>query len=125
MSRRVVALVDDLMVRSRIEAATGPDTELIFPRSAADFTAALQPPPNLILVGMAATRLPWPDLVRTAREQAGPDLPIMAFGPHMDLGLRQRALEAGADRVLANSALMQALPGLLRGDAGSNQVGSE
>ena len=123
MTRRVVALVDDLMVRSRIEAAAGPETELIFPRIAADFTAALEPSPDLILVGMAATRLPWPDLVRAARERAGQELPIIAFGPHMDLALRERALEAGASRVLANSALMQALPALLRGR--SDQVGSE
>ena len=33
-----------------------------------------------------------------------------------DLALRSRALEAGADRVLANSALMLALPSLLRGE---------
>ena len=114
MTRRVVALVDDLMVRSRLEAAAPPDLGLAFPRDADELAAALVPPPDLVLVGLAATRLPWPELIRTAR-QAAPAVPIIAFGPHRDLALRSRALEAGADRVLANSALMVALPELLRG----------
>ncbi len=115
MTRRVVALVDDFMVRSRIEAAAPPETELIFPRDAADFAAQCTSPPDLILVGLAATRLPWAELIRSARATLG-DVSILAFGPHKDLELRSRALEAGADRVLANSALMVALPGLLRGE---------
>ena len=117
MTRRVVALVDDFMVRSRIEAAATAETELSFPRSEAELVAQLEPPPDLILVGMAATRLPWADLVRAARARmVGHAVPILAFGPHKDLELRTRALEAGADRVLANSAVMLALPELLRGE---------
>src|SRR2546423_15672695 len=105
------------MVRSRIEAAATPETALLFPGDPAEFARQLDPPPDLILVGLAATRQPWPELIRQAR--ATPALrrvPLLAFGPHRDLELRARALDAGADRVLANSALMVALPGLLRGD---------
>ena len=113
--RRVVALVDDLMVRSRLEAARG-DAELAFPDSVEAFGRLLDPPPDLVLVGLATTRLPWPDLVRQARAILGSATPIVAFGPHRDLELGKRALAAGADRVLANSALMLALPALLGGD---------
>jgi DNA-binding response OmpR family regulator len=116
-ARRVVVVADDLMVRSRIEAAAPADAELSFPRSAAAFEAQLDPAPNLILVGMAATRLPWSDLIRAARANpASREAPVLAFGPHKNLELRSRALEAGADRVMANSALMLALPRLLRGE---------
>src|SRR5262245_28621540 len=98
------------MVRSRLEAAAPADVELHFAASAADFTAALTPLPNLVLVGLAATRQRWPELIELARQQADSSaLPILAFGPHRDLELRARALAAGADRVLANSALMSAL----------------
>jgi hypothetical protein len=118
VSRRVVALADDLMVRSRIEAAATDETQLVFPRSRAEFLAQLDPPADLILVGMAATRLPWVELICAARaSRASRAVPIYAFGPHLDLVLRGRALEAGADRVLANSAFMLALPALLRGEA--------
>ena len=112
--RRVLVVADDLMIRSRIEAAAPPETRVVFAQDSADFAAQLQPPPDLILVGLAATRLPWADLLRTARARVS--TPIIAFGPHRDLELRQRALDAGVDRVLANSALMIALPGLLRGE---------
>ena len=116
-ARRVVVVGDDLMVRSRIEAAAPEDGTLSFPRSAQDFAAQLDPPPDLIIVGMAATRLPWPDLIRAARANpASREVPVLAFGPHKNLELRSRALEAGAERVMANSALMLALPRLLRGE---------
>jgi DNA-binding NarL/FixJ family response regulator len=115
--RRIVALVDDLMVRSRIEAATPADTEVTFPTDSSTFAATLEPPPDLIVVGMAATRRPWPELLRTARDHpASCGVPVVAFGPHKDLELRRQALEAGADRVLANSAFLLALPRLLRGE---------
>lgn len=114
--RRVVALVDDIMVRSRIEASAPETVELLFPTSAADFAASLDPPPELVLVGLAATRLPWADLVRQLRANpATRGARLLAFGPHKDLTLRRQALEAGVGRVLANSAFMLALPDLLRG----------
>jgi PleD family two-component response regulator len=116
-ARRVLVLAEDLMVRSRIEAAAPDACELVFADNASVFEEQLNRPPDLILVGMTATRLPWADLIRAARQSpAAQSVPILAFGPHMNLGLRARALEAGANRVIANSALMNALPGLLRGE---------
>jgi DNA-binding NarL/FixJ family response regulator len=116
--RRVVAVVDDLMVRSRIEAAAPPEVQLSFPRGRAELLGQLDPPPDLILVGMAATRQPWAELIRAAREHlSSRRVPVVAFGPHKNLALREQALAAGADRVLANSALMTGLPGLLGGEA--------
>ncbi len=131
--RRVLVVADDLMVRSRIEAAASPGVELYFSRNLADFEAALTPLPDLVLVGLAATRQPWADLIQLARSRAAAGkLRILAFGPHLDLDLRSRALAAGAERVLANSALMLALPAILAGTARTaersteqDQVGSE
>lgn len=112
----IVALVDDLFVSARIDAtARATEREVRYVRSAADFRAALRDrPPVAILVGMAATRLPWADLVREAKgDPATAGVYVLAFGPHKNLELRRIALEAGADRVIANSAFMQALPTLL------------
>ena len=114
--RPILALVDDLFVSARIDAAArATGRQVRYVRSAADFQAALrETAPAAILVGMAATRLPWADLVRQARaEPATAGVYILAFGPHKDLALRRRALEAGADRVIANSAFVSALPTLL------------
>lgn len=109
----IVVVVDDLFVRARIDAAAqASGRQIRYARSSADFEAALGESPTAILVGMAATRLPWEDLIRRAK--AGHPGPyVLAFGPHKDLDLRRRALDAGADRVLANSAFVAALPTLL------------
>lgn len=40
-------------------------------------------------------------------------VPVLAFGPHTDLELRQQALEAGADKVVAKSKLTSSLPELI------------
>ncbi len=114
--RPILALVDDLFISARIDAAaraTGRPVRYV--RSPADFQAALrEAAPTAILVGMAATRLPWEELVRQAKaDPATAGVYVLAFGPHKDLELRRIALEVGADRVIANSAFVRALPTLL------------
>jgi DNA-binding response OmpR family regulator len=112
----LLAIADDLMVRSRIDAAAdvaGVDVRYV--GSYADVQAAVcDTTPRAVLVGMAASRRPWPDIVRQIRaEPSTTGLYVLAFGPHMNLELRARALEAGVDRVVANSAFMRLLPTLL------------
>jgi hypothetical protein len=41
-------------------------------------------------------------------------LKVLAFGSHMDLEARAKALEAGAQRVVANSKFTSDMPGLVR-----------
>ena len=115
----IVTLVDDLFVRAKIDAAANVTGRAVrYVRSAADFEVALAESPAAILVGMAATRLPWEDLIRRIRaDPATAGAYVLAFGPHKDLDLRRRALDAGADRVLANSAFVAALPTLLTAPA--------
>ena len=112
----LLAVADDLFVRSRIDAAAnvaGVDVQYV--SSHEEVRAAVaERPARALLVGMAATRRRWPDLIRAVRaddETAG--LYVLAFGPHMNLSLRGQALDAGADRVVANSAFMRLLPTLL------------
>ena len=112
----ILVLVDDLFVSSRIDAAAAATgREVRYVRSPDDFRSALRiGRPTTVLVGMAATRLPWADLIREAKsDPATGDTYVLAFGPHKDLALRDRALRAGADRVIANSAFVKALPTLL------------
>ncbi len=117
MRRRFIVLVDDLLARSRITSAAPADAELLFPTSEEELVQMLTAPPSAVLVGLATTRQPWERLVHLIRErQPEARVPIIAFGPHRDLALRQRALAAGVDRVLASSAFVAALPRLLRGE---------
>ncbi|MFN8632743.1 MAG: hypothetical protein U0893_02735 [Chloroflexota bacterium] len=112
----LLALVDDLFVRSRIDAAAGvADVEVRYVASAQEVAAAVaERPARALLVGMAATRRPWADVVRQVRaDPATARLYVLAFGPHMNLDLRAQALDAGVDRVVANSAFTRLLPTLL------------
>ena len=112
----LLAIVDDLFVRSRIDAAAqAAGVEVRYVGTPDEIRAAVEArPARAALVGMAATRRPWPDLIRQIRaEPATRDLYVLAFGPHTNLGLRAQALDAGASRVVANSAFMRLLPTLV------------
>jgi len=112
----LLAVVDDLFVRGRIDAAAeASGVEVRYVGSIDDVReATVAGLPRALLVGMAATRRPWADLVRSVKsDPALREIYVLAFGPHKNLELRAQALNAGADRVLANSAFARALPTLL------------
>jgi hypothetical protein len=112
----LLALVDDLFVRSRIDAAAAvAGVDVRYVQAADEIRAAVaERPVRALLVGMAATRRPWPAVVQQVRAApATAHLYMLAFGPHMNLTLRQQALDAGVDRVVANSAFVRLLPTIL------------
>ena len=57
-----------------------------------------------MLVDLGIRGADWETAVAHLRTER-PDLPIVAFGPHKDLGARERALAAGCNEVVANSKL--------------------
>jgi PleD family two-component response regulator len=112
----LLAVVDDLFVRSRIDAgASVAGVEVRYIANVDDVrAAAAERPIRAVLVGMAATRRPWPEIVRQLRaDDTTRELYVLAFGPHKNLDLRSRALDVGVDRVVANSAFTRLLPTLL------------
>jgi PleD family two-component response regulator len=112
----LLAVVDDLFVRSRIDAAAAvAGVDVRYVGAADEVRAAVEErPARALLVGMAATRRRWPELIRQVRaEPVSRGLYVLAFGPHKNLALRAQALEAGADRVVANSAFIRLLPTVL------------
>jgi DNA-binding response OmpR family regulator len=66
---------------------------------------------TLAIVNTAITGVDWETAIRKARA-AG--LKVLAFGSHMDLEARSKALEAGAQRVVANSKFTSDMPGLVQ-----------
>ena len=66
--------------------------------------------PALVIVNTAISGVDWEGAIRRAREYG---LPVLAFGSHMDLEARQKALQAGAHRVVANSKFASDMPGLV------------
>jgi DNA-binding NarL/FixJ family response regulator len=86
----VVAYVNDLMDRSKIQSAVPGAT---FVREPGAATGA-----DVVIVDLAR----FADVVTAIRDQA-PDARIVAFGPHVDDELLQRARDAGVDSVLPRS----------------------
>lgn len=54
-----------------------------------------------------------PPAFQAIREAAARGIPVLAFGPHTDLELRQQALDAGAEKVVAKSKLTSSFAELI------------
>lgn len=77
------------------------------------YAAELQP--ALIIVELNSQTLPWESWVVAAKTSpAIRRIPILAFGSHVDLELRQRALDAGCDEVVAKGRFTSAMLELLQ-----------
>jgi hypothetical protein len=102
VSRRVVALVTDLMDRSRLQAAA--DVEVRFV-DADGLAAALAD----LVVDLVVVDLARPGhLDALARRPSGVD--VVGFGPHVDADLLASAEAAGCDRVLPRSKFFRLWP---------------
>ncbi len=66
--------------------------------------------PALAIVNTATKGVDWEAAIRAAKHQA---VPVLAFGSHMDLEARAKALQAGAAKVVANSKFTSDMPGLV------------
>jgi len=67
--------------------------------------------PALVIVNIATPGVDWEAAIRQARAA---HYPVLAFGSHMDLEARAKALAAGAQRVVANSKFTSDMPGLVK-----------
>jgi DNA-binding response OmpR family regulator len=77
-------------------------------RNTAAFLAALQQPTDLVGAVVDLGGNPgWEPVIRAA---AAAGVPVFAFGPHLDAATLKGARQAGAARVVANSAHAQELP---------------
>jgi DNA-binding response OmpR family regulator len=74
-------------------------------------TAAGEERPALVIVNTATKGVDWEAAIRQARACG---FPVLAFGSHMDLEARAKALQAGAMRVVANSKFTSDMPGLVQ-----------
>lgn len=97
--------------------------ETVVARSEEDFARKLAASvPKLAIVNIATAGVAWERVIAQARAV---DVPVLAFGPHVDLEAQQRARRVGANRVVSNSKLAKDLPAIvarmLAGGASGNQ----
>lgn len=67
--------------------------------------------PALVVINISTPGVDWEKAIRMACERS---LPVLAFGSHMDLEARAKALQAGAQKVVANSKFARDMPNLVR-----------
>ena len=106
-------LADDVMLASRIQVTAGHlGYELRQARTERDVERTLSERPALLLLSTQYAKLDWEGLLCSLRERDDAP-PVLAFGPHMDLEQRQRALKAGVTKWVPNSKLATDLAGLI------------
>lgn len=66
--------------------------------------------PALVIVNIAIKGVDWEAAIHAAHARG---YPVLAFGSHMDLEAREKALVAGAAKVVANSKFSSDMPGLV------------
>lgn len=102
---RIVSIVSNLMFATRIEdAARAVGAVVSGPIDLAGFLAALRDGTRLVIIDSSAQHVPWLEWVRAAKDDPSTEtVPLLAFGSHVDIELRNRALDAGVDRYMARS----------------------
>lgn len=105
---KIAALVDDLFFTSKISAtAKQAGAEVVFCRSAENVPADA----GRICVDLNASMF---DPINEIRKiKATRAAPIVAYLSHVQVDLKRRAEEAGADEVIPRSMFVQRLPELL------------
>jgi len=116
----VLAVTSDLTFRSRIDVTLRHAGIAVRFVNAAGLSAALlDSPASLLLVDYSALDDSAWEAIRAMKSGApAARMPLVAYGPHMDLQGRDRAMQAGADEVVANSQIATQLVEIIRRHAG-------
>lgn len=117
MTKRIVALVDDLFFQQPIESAArrlGYAVEFAQPTDdVVAYLVARQP--WLIIVDLNVKSVDWERWVMAAKTSpATRKMPILAFGSHIDAASIARARQAGCDAVVSNGAFMADPAGMIQ-----------
>ena len=117
----VLAVTDDLVFRSRIELALRNAGIAVHFVAGEGLAAGLREArPSLVLIDYARCgEAAWAALEAIKRDETAGRVPVVAYGPHMDLTARDRAKAAGADEVVANSQIASELVEIVRRQARS------
>ena len=117
----ILALVDDLMFRSKIKssaAALGVTVTFAGSREAA-FASMRTEPPALVILDLNNPRTdPIGTVTAMKRDASLSSIRTVGFVSHVDADTIGAARAAGVDEVLARSAFTAALPDLLSGRRG-------
>jgi CheY-like chemotaxis protein len=109
--KTVLAWVNNLMFSVRIgEVANALGGHVVLVSTNEELIEKLDIHPSLIILDLNAVTGGWQQTVAKAKESG---VPVLAYGPHVNVEARKAAEAAGCDEVVANSKLTLELPNLL------------
>jgi len=109
--KTILALVNNLMFSVRIrDVATTMGGLVTLVQTNEELLEKLELTPSLVILDLTAVTDGWEDVVAKVKA-AG--VPVLAYGPHVNVEAREKAVAAGCDDVVANSKLTLDLPNLL------------
>ena len=119
MTRRVVAIVDDMFFASKIRAtAEALGVEIAFPRTKESALEKIsQTQPQLIVADLQNQRFDVVEFSSTLK--ANPEtqsIPLFGFFSHVEVELQRKAVAAGFDQVVPRSVFARDLGSILGGD---------
>ena len=110
--KKIVARVEDLMFRAKIDAAARHlAVGVEFVTNGADLARACAGGPAVLLVELTPGTLEEVQKMFPAGKVSV--VPVVAFAPHQDKALLEAAHKAGIGRVLARSQFAESLPDLI------------
>jgi CheY-like chemotaxis protein len=114
MSETVVLIVDDLLFLPKLEGNLRYlGYQPLVATNETALTRALFTAPVLAIVDLFSQGFDWVALVRSIKSSKAAHVPVLGFGPHVDLPRRERALAAGCDAVVGRSAIVGQLAHLV------------
>ena len=114
MTTRILALEKDLFFSEKIrDTLKHHEMNVTTVRTLSAFEEKLQAAekPTLVIINTATKGVDWEAAIRATALHRG--TPVLAFGSHMDLEARAKALQAGATKVVANSKFTSDMVGLV------------
>ncbi len=116
MTTHILALEKDLFFSVKMRDTLrhhGMDVKIVraLPAFEQSLMAQGEEKPALVIVNTATAGVDWEAAIRQAHTNG---YTVLAFGSHMDLEARAKALQAGAQKVVANSKFTSDMPGLIQ-----------
>jgi CheY-like chemotaxis protein len=119
MTRKVIAIVDDLFFASKIRGAGEyAGAHVIFPRTTeALYDATRREPIAMVIVDLHNQKIDPFDLATTLKDDEHTrGIPLIGFFSHVQMEMQQAALVAGFDQVMPRSAFVKRLGEILSGE---------
>ena len=107
----IVTVITDLMFQSRVrEEAAALGYDVCVAGTPAGVREALAAGAALVVLDLHVSGVDWQEAVAAAKQRG---VPVLAFGRHTEPSLLREAREAGCDRVVPRSTLVEELPKLI------------